>query len=173
VHLFICTVFAPRIRRRYWVVSSVVMGVFKLCAALLACTAIVLATPVASPPGYGQPPSYGNTTTPIEPNPRNGHWVDTWTSMPQLTEFANLPPPPFVSNGHSPGLTTFRTCLTCPESNEPRLLQLHDPPDPACHTWYTTASHPPIQCIWPQCPPNHQSQHRFASCRSRPKLDGR
>jgi hypothetical protein len=25
-----------------------------------------------------------------------GHWVNTWVSMPQLTEFANLPPPPFV-----------------------------------------------------------------------------
>lgn len=24
------------------------------------------------------------------------HWVDTWTAMPQLTEPANLPPPPFV-----------------------------------------------------------------------------
>ncbi|KAG9035488.1 hypothetical protein FRB95_011194 [Tulasnella sp. JGI-2019a] len=23
------------------------------------------------------------------------HWVDTWTAMPQLTEFANLPSPPF------------------------------------------------------------------------------
>lgn len=27
----------------------------------------------------------------------DGHWVDTWTAMPQLTEPANLPPPPFVS----------------------------------------------------------------------------
>lgn len=25
------------------------------------------------------------------------HWVDIWTSMPQLTEPANLPAPPFVS----------------------------------------------------------------------------
>jgi len=28
-----------------------------------------------------------------------GHWVDTWTSMPQLTEPANLPPPPFNQTG--------------------------------------------------------------------------
>lgn len=27
----------------------------------------------------------------------NSHWVDIWTSMPQLTEPANLPDPPFVS----------------------------------------------------------------------------
>jgi hypothetical protein len=31
------------------------------------------------------------------PQPTYGdHWVDTWVSMPQLTEPANLPPPPFV-----------------------------------------------------------------------------
>jgi hypothetical protein len=24
------------------------------------------------------------------------HWVDTWTSMPQLVEQSNLPPSPFV-----------------------------------------------------------------------------
>lgn len=29
--------------------------------------------------------------------PEDGHWVDTWTAMPQLTEYMNLPPPPFVS----------------------------------------------------------------------------
>lgn len=26
----------------------------------------------------------------------NGHWVDTWSAMPQLTEYTNLPPPPWV-----------------------------------------------------------------------------
>ncbi|KAF7186639.1 hypothetical protein HII31_12048 [Pseudocercospora fuligena] len=31
----------------------------------------------------------------LNPDPPNGRWVDTWTSMPQLTEPANLPPPPF------------------------------------------------------------------------------
>jgi hypothetical protein len=25
------------------------------------------------------------------------HWVNTWTSMPQLVEPANMPPSPFVS----------------------------------------------------------------------------
>ncbi|KAJ7778207.1 SGNH hydrolase-type esterase domain-containing protein [Mycena metata] len=28
-------------------------------------------------------------------NIANGRWVDAWTTMPQLTEAANLPPPPF------------------------------------------------------------------------------
>ncbi len=31
----------------------------------------------------------------MTPKPADGHWVDTWTAMPQLTEFANLPQPPF------------------------------------------------------------------------------
>jgi len=31
------------------------------------------------------------------PHAANGHWVDTWVAMPQLTEYANLPLPPFVS----------------------------------------------------------------------------
>jgi len=25
------------------------------------------------------------------------HWVDTWTSMPQLVESSNMPPSPYVS----------------------------------------------------------------------------
>ncbi|KAK5458462.1 hypothetical protein LTS15_004544 [Exophiala xenobiotica] len=32
-------------------------------------------------------------TTPSIPD---GHWVDTWTAMPQLTEYTNLPPPPYT-----------------------------------------------------------------------------
>ncbi|KAF9262078.1 extracellular GDSL-like lipase/acylhydrolase [Marasmius fiardii PR-910] len=32
----------------------------------------------------------------ITPDPANGRWVDTWASMPQLTETANLPPSPFT-----------------------------------------------------------------------------
>ena len=32
-----------------------------------------------------------------------GHWVDTWVSMPQLTEYYNVPNPPFVRpHMHSP-----------------------------------------------------------------------
>ncbi|CAN9119443.1 unnamed protein product [Alternaria alternata] len=35
----------------------------------------------------------------LRPNPSNGHWVDAWASMPQLTEPANLPPAPFNQTG--------------------------------------------------------------------------
>jgi hypothetical protein len=45
-------------------------------------------------PALASPPAYGSGT--LTPNPRDGHWVDTWGTMPQLTEPANLPPPPFV-----------------------------------------------------------------------------
>lgn len=31
--------------------------------------------------------------------PRNARWVNTWTSMPQLTEPHNMPPPPFTQDG--------------------------------------------------------------------------
>ncbi|KAG7087802.1 hypothetical protein E1B28_013743 [Marasmius oreades] len=32
----------------------------------------------------------------LTPDPANGRWVDTWASMPQLTETSNLPPSPFI-----------------------------------------------------------------------------
>lgn len=32
----------------------------------------------------------------VQPAFTAGHWIDTWTAMPQLTEYTNLPPPPFV-----------------------------------------------------------------------------
>ena len=32
----------------------------------------------------------------VHPSISGGHWVDTWTAMPQLTEFTNLPNAPFV-----------------------------------------------------------------------------
>lgn len=32
----------------------------------------------------------------IKPSIPNGHWVDTWVSMPQLTETSNLPPAPYT-----------------------------------------------------------------------------
>lgn len=32
----------------------------------------------------------------VTPSIANGHWIDTWAAMPQLTEYTNLPPPPYV-----------------------------------------------------------------------------
>ena len=60
-------------------------------AALAAIFASLVCPAFAAPPSYDAPSSGSSIT----PNPRNGYWVDTWTAMPQLTEFANLPQPPF------------------------------------------------------------------------------
>jgi hypothetical protein len=56
---------------------------------------------------------YAVTKRTIRPNPSNGHWVDAWASMPQLTEPANLPPAPFVRQFLNARvvLTVFRTKL--------------------------------------------------------------
>jgi lysophospholipase L1-like esterase len=56
-----------------------------------------------------EPASYGS----MSPNPANGHWVDTWTAMPQLTEFENLPQPPFN-----------QTTLTFPNSTIRQTLRM-------------------------------------------------
>jgi hypothetical protein len=54
-----------------------------------------------------------NTGKGIRPNPSNGHWVDAWASMPQLTEPANLPPAPFVRIYQSDhGVSADQNCRT-------------------------------------------------------------
>ncbi|KAF2209470.1 hypothetical protein CERZMDRAFT_46997 [Cercospora zeae-maydis SCOH1-5] len=45
------------------------------------------------------------------PNPEDGHWVDTWVSMPQLTEPANLPPSPFNGSDSIFSNTTIRQTI--------------------------------------------------------------
>ncbi|KAK7685848.1 hypothetical protein QCA50_011194 [Cerrena zonata] len=47
----------------------------------------------------------------ITPNPAIGKWVDSWVSMPQLTEPANLPPAPFNTTGLVFPNTTLRQTL--------------------------------------------------------------
>lgn len=47
----------------------------------------------------------------IRPNPSNGHWIDAWASMPQLTEPANLPPAPFVCSNKALH-DVYDPCLT-------------------------------------------------------------
>ncbi|MCJ1333063.1 hypothetical protein MMC10_009757 [Thelotrema lepadinum] len=47
----------------------------------------------------------------VQPSIPNGHWVDTWTAMPQLTEYTNLPPPPFNTSGTDFVNSTIRQTL--------------------------------------------------------------
>ncbi|KAF9555079.1 SGNH hydrolase [Agrocybe pediades] len=64
------------------------MGAFRfgtiVLAALVSLLAIANDVHAVGPPAPPKPPQ-------VPP----GRWVDTWVSMPQLTEPANLPPPPF------------------------------------------------------------------------------
>ncbi|KAH9480018.1 hypothetical protein JR316_0006615 [Psilocybe cubensis] len=53
----------------------------------------------------------GPAKKPPAPVPPPGHWVDTWTSMPQLTEPANLPPPPFNKTNSVFANSTIRQTL--------------------------------------------------------------
>src|SRR4051812_6516745 len=59
--------------------------------AAVAVTAIV--TAVA--PAVGRSDAPGVAGAAVPPG-ANAHWVDTWVSMPQLTEPGNMPPPPFT-----------------------------------------------------------------------------
>jgi lysophospholipase L1-like esterase len=55
---------------------------------------------VALSPAIGAMSAEGGPKTPggeVKPK-MNGHWVNTWVSMPQLTEPGNLPPAPFMQD---------------------------------------------------------------------------
>lgn len=69
------------------------MGFLRTSVALAAVVQHITASPLIA--RSDDVTSYGGMSS-ISPNPQEGHWVDTWTAMPQLTEFANLPPPPYV-----------------------------------------------------------------------------
>jgi lysophospholipase L1-like esterase len=59
-----------------------------------ALTAAAVATPAAiRAVGEGNPDAHGAAGAASQ---AGAHWVDTWVSMPQLTEPANLPPAPFT-----------------------------------------------------------------------------
>ncbi|MGB3438993.1 MAG: SGNH/GDSL hydrolase family protein [Actinophytocola sp.] len=54
--------------------------------------------------GVGAPAAGQVTGSPVAA----GNWVGTWTSMPQLTEPGNMPPPPFTQDGLVMADTTLR-----------------------------------------------------------------
>jgi lysophospholipase L1-like esterase len=53
-----------------------------------------------------------------------GHWVHTWTSMPQLTEPGNMPPPPFTQDGLVMANTTLRQTVRVSVGGERLRLRL-------------------------------------------------
>ncbi|MFJ9929646.1 SGNH/GDSL hydrolase family protein [Streptomyces misionensis] len=60
----------------------------------LAAAAVLTVTGVATSSAAG-----GEHTTSTAQVAAAGHWVNTWTSMPQLTEPGNMPPAPFTQPG--------------------------------------------------------------------------
>lgn len=68
-------------------------------AAVLAAAALTLAVAVAAPAAR------------TDDHPAAYHWVDTWVSMPQLTEPANLPPAPFTQPNGVLADTTLRQTI--------------------------------------------------------------
>lgn len=74
----------------------------------------------------------------------DAHWVDTWTSMPQLAELYNLPSPPYVrlfllsSNIYSRKI----------EPNRSTIRQLHNPPNCSSLLGWFSNPHPDLQRIW-------------------------
>src|SRR5262245_33816153 len=71
-------------------------SVLGLAAAATVTAAVVAASPlvavVLNGSGQGAAAHAGTVSRPRPP----GHWVDTWVSMPQLTEPGNMPPAPFT-----------------------------------------------------------------------------
>ena len=47
----------------------------------------------------------------VEKRQTDYHWVDTWTSMPQLVEPDNLPPSPFVKASTQDPFSTTESSL--------------------------------------------------------------
>lgn len=104
----------------------------------------------------------------IRPNPPNGRWIDTWASMPQLTEPANLPPAPFVC----PTFLEFQTCLVIflaihtsstvvnnansrVEPNRRCIRELHHPSNPPCLGRGLPNPSQDIQCLRRHQPTRH------------------
>jgi hypothetical protein len=53
----------------------------------------------------------GRAIDAVEKRQDGSHWINTWTSMPQLVEASNMPPAPFVCDlsfmqTSSPGILT-------------------------------------------------------------------
>jgi lysophospholipase L1-like esterase len=70
----------------------VLTGPVRLVAAAALMTVVAAVAPAIG--GHRAPGVAGAAIPPGA----NSHWVDTWVSMPQLTEPGNMPPPPFTQN---------------------------------------------------------------------------
>lgn len=76
-----------------------IMARYFLSGAIVSVVLALLSAVAAKPHGIGRRDQGSGKNA-------NGHWVDIWTTMPQLTEFPNLPLPPFVSSRPKASMTT-------------------------------------------------------------------
>lgn len=86
------------------------MSLTSFLSSLLLLAPLSNAAPSLWEPDHG-PPSYGSGDGSLVPSPPDGHWVDTWTAMPQIPEYYNLPAPPFNESGLVFPNTTLRQTL--------------------------------------------------------------
>ncbi|MFE2968492.1 SGNH/GDSL hydrolase family protein [Streptomyces sp. NPDC059340] len=82
--------------RRSSIVSLVVAG-------LLAAAVVIASSAVRAANA-----DLGSSRPSETHQPSNGHWVNTWVSMPQLTEPANMPPAPFTQDSRVLADATLR-----------------------------------------------------------------
>jgi hypothetical protein len=96
----------------------------------------------------------------IRPNPSNGHWIDAWASMPQLTEPANLPPAPFVCSIYFVSMIVLILKI---EPNWRCFCELDHSPNTLRHS--ASKPNPPqdLQCFRWLKPSNHSHYRRSAS----------
>lgn len=95
------------------------------------------------------------------PNPSNGHWVDAWASMPQLTEPANLPPAPFVRT--TTALFSRGMLIRVLEPNWRRLCQLNNQADFAHDDRGFANPYQVLERIW-RVQSTHYSGHSRPTC---------
>lgn len=76
-------------------------------AAAVAATAVA-ASSLAGAVGTGQSHRTSAAAAQADPEGTGAHWVDTWASMPQLTEPSNMPPAPFTGADRVFADTTLR-----------------------------------------------------------------
>ncbi|KAJ9609609.1 hypothetical protein H2200_005937 [Cladophialophora chaetospira] len=60
---------------------------------------------------YALPRPQGRQALVTTPSIPDGHWIDTWAAMPQLTEYTNLPPPPYNTTTNQFFNSTIRQTL--------------------------------------------------------------
>jgi hypothetical protein len=105
------------------------------------------------------PITTGRAIEPIDKRQNDGfHWVNTWTSMPQLVESSNMPPSPFVRllecYTFQTSTNAFLELGRCPKGCNP-------PSDPAHVRRHIQDQDRPFEYVWRLGPSNHRGIHRI------------